>query len=82
MVIVRADLPPFDITVVTVLPEEVLRKRLTARWNGYGVVPGEVTAKVEGNDLPHGCYVRVPTNEGAGTAGGRPPFTRPRRLHR
>ena len=51
--------PLFDVTVMIDVPEEVLRARLTARWQGYGLPPGEIAAKVEGNDLPNGRLVRA-----------------------
>ena len=49
--------PHFDTTVMVSVPEAVLRDRLTARWRGYGLRPEDVLAKVEGNDLPNGCFV-------------------------
>ena len=39
------------------VPEEILRQRLVARWQGYGIPPDEITAKVEANDLPNGRLV-------------------------
>jgi len=50
--------PLFDVTAMLDVPEPVLRARLVARWQGYGVSPDEVAAKVEGNDLPNGRQVR------------------------
>jgi pantothenate kinase len=50
--------PCFDVTVRIDVPEPVLRARLTARWQGYGLSPAEIAAKVEGNDLPNGRMVR------------------------
>jgi pantothenate kinase len=47
----------FDITVSVVAPEDVLRRRLTARWRGYGLSPEEIAGKVEANDLPNGRFV-------------------------
>lgn len=49
----------FDITVAIDVPEEVLRQRLVARWQGYGLGPDEIEAKVDGNDLPNGRFVRA-----------------------
>lgn len=49
--------PLFDTTVAAVVPEAVLRARLVDRWAGFGLGPDEVTAKVEGNDLPNGRFV-------------------------
>jgi pantothenate kinase len=40
------------------VPEDVLRARLTARWQGYGLPPAEIAAKVDGNDIPNGRRVR------------------------
>lgn len=47
----------FDVTVAAVVPEEVLRDRLAARWRGYGLSADAIEAKVEGNDLPNGRFV-------------------------
>ena len=47
----------FDVTVMIVVPEAILRQRLTARWEGFKLSPAEITAKVEGNDLPNGRLV-------------------------
>ncbi|MCW6509187.1 nucleoside/nucleotide kinase family protein [Lichenifustis flavocetrariae] len=49
--------PLYDVTVAVVVPEDVLRQRLTERWRGYGLPPEVVTAKVETNDLPNGRFV-------------------------
>ncbi len=49
--------PLFDVTVAAVVLEAVLRERLTQRWEGYGLSPDEVVAKVETNDLPNGRRV-------------------------
>jgi pantothenate kinase len=47
----------FDMTVAVDAPEDILRQRLIKRWQGYGLAPPEIEAKVEGNDLPNGRYV-------------------------
>jgi pantothenate kinase len=47
----------FDVTVMIVATEETLRQRLIARWENFKLSPDEVTAKVEGNDLPNGRLV-------------------------
>jgi pantothenate kinase len=47
----------FDTTIMIAVPEEILRQRLVARWQGYGIPPDEITAKVEANDLPNGRLV-------------------------
>lgn len=49
--------PLFDLTIAVTVPEPVLRARLVARWQGYGLPPEEIAAKVEGNDLPNGRFV-------------------------
>nr|WP_246733939.1 nucleoside/nucleotide kinase family protein [Oharaeibacter diazotrophicus] len=49
--------PLFDVTVMVETPEPELRRRLIARWEGYGLPPDVVAAKVEGNDLPNGRFV-------------------------
>ncbi|MBL8907791.1 MAG: nucleoside/nucleotide kinase family protein [Rhizobiales bacterium] len=48
----------FDVTVMIEVPEETLRERLRRRWQDHGLSPHEVTAKVEGNDMPNGRFVR------------------------
>jgi pantothenate kinase len=53
-----SDLAPlYDLTALVALPEAALRARLTARWEGFGLAPDEVRAKVEGNDLPNAARV-------------------------
>ena len=47
----------FDTTIMIAVPEEILRQRLVAQWQGYGIPPDEITAKVEANDLPNGRLV-------------------------
>jgi len=47
----------FDTTIMIAVPEEILRQRLVARWQGSGIPPDEITAKVEANDLPNGRLV-------------------------
>ncbi len=47
----------YDLTVAIEVPEDELRRRLVARWRGYGVPEAEIAAKVEGNDLPNGRFV-------------------------
>ena len=47
----------FDTTVMMVVPEAMLRERLTTRWRGYGLSPSEIAAKVDDNDLPNGRLV-------------------------
>ncbi|GLS22379.1 nucleoside triphosphate hydrolase [Labrys miyagiensis] len=49
--------PLFDVTVNIRVPEEVLRQRLYARWEGFGIPADEIPAKVEANDLPNGVLV-------------------------
>ena len=48
----------YDVTVSLDVPEAELRRRLVARWRGYGLPDEEIAAKVEGNDLPNGRVVR------------------------
>ena len=47
----------FDTTIMIAVPEAILRQRLVARWQAYGLPPDEITAKVEANDLPNGRLV-------------------------
>ena len=49
--------PLFDVTVFIDVPEEELRKRLAARWQGYGMHEEAIRAKLEENDLPNGRRV-------------------------
>lgn len=49
--------PLFDVSVNLRVPEEVLRQRLYARWEGHGIPADEIPAKVEANDLPNGILV-------------------------
>lgn len=51
--------PLFDVTAMIDVPEDILRARLTARWQGYGLSAADIAAKVEGNDLPNGARVRA-----------------------
>lgn len=46
-------LPLYDRTAYLDVPIEELERRLTARWEGYAMSPEEITAKLEGNDLPN-----------------------------
>ncbi len=48
----------FDLRIMVEVPEAELARRLTARWQGYGLGPEEVHAKLHENDLPNGAYVR------------------------
>lgn len=47
----------FDVTVLTDVPELVLRERLIARWRHYRLPPEEISSKLESNDLPNGRLV-------------------------
>lgn len=47
----------FDLTVMIAVPEAELRRRLVARWVGYGLSASDIRSKVEGNDLPNGRFV-------------------------
>lgn len=49
--------PMFDLTVLIDTPEPVLRNRLVARWQGFGLTPDEIAWKLDGNDLPNGRLV-------------------------
>ena len=48
----------FDVTVMIEVPEPVLRDRLRARWEGYGLAEDEIAQKLDANDLPNGRFVR------------------------
>lgn len=47
----------FDLTVMVEVPEAELRRRLTERWQGYGLSADEIAHKLDGNDLPNGLRV-------------------------
>lgn len=49
--------PLFDFTVLVDVDEAELRRRLVERWQGYGLSPDEIRAKVEDNDLPNGAVI-------------------------
>ena len=49
----------FDLTVALDVPEESLRARLIARWEGYGLSPAQIRSKLEDNDLPNGRLVKA-----------------------
>ena len=51
--------PLYDVTVMIDVPEAVLRARLTARWQGYGLTPEGIAEKLDGNDIPNGRMVRA-----------------------
>ncbi|HEU0222661.1 MAG TPA: nucleoside/nucleotide kinase family protein [Paracoccaceae bacterium] len=53
-----ADLRPlFDLRALVMVPEPVLRARLRARWEGYGLDESQIGVKLEENDLPNGALV-------------------------
>jgi pantothenate kinase len=47
----------FDLTVLIETPADVLRERLTARWQHYNLAPERIAEKLDGNDLPNGWLV-------------------------
>lgn len=49
--------PFWDLTVLIQVPEDELRRRLTARWQHYNLTPAEIAHKLDGNDLPNGRMV-------------------------
>ena len=51
--------PIFDFSVFVKVEEDELRRRLIARWQGYGLTAAEITAKVEENDLPNGVLINM-----------------------
>ncbi len=55
--------PLFDLTVLIDVPEEELRRRLTARWQHYKLSPDEIAWKLDGNDLPNGRMVLAESAE-------------------
>lgn len=55
--------PLFDVSVNIRVPQEVLRQRLYARWQGHGIPAAEISSKVEANDLPNGALVLAKSQE-------------------
>jgi len=49
--------PLFDFTVMVSPAINELERRLVDRWQGFGMTPDEIAAKVGGNDLPNGRLV-------------------------
>lgn len=49
--------PHFDLTAMIEVPEAELRRRLEARWRGFGLSDAAIAEKLEGNDLPNGRLV-------------------------
>ncbi|NJM83172.1 MAG: nucleoside/nucleotide kinase family protein, partial [Tabrizicola sp.] len=49
--------PLFEVTVFIDVPEPVLRARLTARWQGFGLDTAAIAAKLDDNDLPNGRLI-------------------------
>ena len=52
-------LPRFDLAVRIAVPEDALRHRLRARWEGYGLPEVEIRRRVEENDLPNARLVEA-----------------------
>lgn len=50
--------PFFALTVMIEVAEDELRRRLTARWQHYGLDDAAIRHKLDGNDLPNGQTVR------------------------
>ena len=49
--------PFWDLTVLIEVPDAELRRRLTDRWEHYGLSPADIAHKLDGNDLPNGRMV-------------------------
>lgn len=49
--------PMLDLTVFLNVPEEVLKRRLLRRWEGFGLAKQEAERKVSENDLPNARLV-------------------------
>ncbi|WP_319413792.1 nucleoside triphosphate hydrolase [uncultured Cohaesibacter sp.] len=49
--------PLFDVSIMIRVAEDELRRRLTRRWQKYGISEPEIPLKVEQNDLPNGRFV-------------------------
>lgn len=48
----------FDLTVIIDVPEDELRRRLTERWEHFGLDEAAIAHKLDGNDLPNGRRMR------------------------
>jgi pantothenate kinase len=49
--------PLCDVSIMVEVPEDELRRRLTARWVHYGLDEAGIAHKLDGNDLPNGRFV-------------------------
>lgn len=49
----------FDLRVMIAVDRDELVRRLTARWEGFGLPPTEIATKLDDNDIPNGDYVRA-----------------------
>ena len=49
--------PLFDVTVLVETPEDVLRERLSARWQHHKLSRDQISAKLDGNDLQNARLV-------------------------
>ncbi|RKE83394.1 nucleoside/nucleotide kinase family protein [Rhizobium sp. AG855] len=49
--------PIFDFAVFVDVTQAELRRRLTERWQGYGLSPEQIRFKLEENDLPNGVAI-------------------------
>lgn len=47
----------WDVTIFLSVAQDVLERRLLARWAGFGYSPDEARTKAHGNDLPNGELV-------------------------
>lgn len=49
--------PIFDLTVMVEVEVAELRRRLRARWEGFGLDEAAIRHKLDGNDLPNGIAI-------------------------
>lgn len=49
----------FDLSIRLNVPEDVLKARLTRRWEKLGIAQDEIIRRVEENDLPNGRFLRT-----------------------
>ncbi|MCY1666749.1 nucleoside/nucleotide kinase family protein [Rhizobium sp. SL86] len=49
--------PIFDLTVMVDVDIDELRRRLRARWEGFGLDEAAIRHKLDGNDLPNGLAI-------------------------
>ena len=62
----------WSLSVFLDVPEDELRRRLLARWRGFGLDEAAAREKAEGNDIPNGLRVARGSRAADIVLGGRP----------